>query len=401
MGLKNRLQHKGNLEEEFDEQIGEGGSHLHWETHLQPQAANRSSSLRHSPSTVSLDPLPSFLTQTPLGTPCEELVELKPMAQIPVKEKQRVKEASVPLPRQTIEQVKEAPKRFRQKAGHHKKAVKTYQGARAFGFIHRWVYEEVRLSMSKMSIVSLVLGLLFLGTLFFIIGFLAAVATIEPSTGGGGRGSQSVWQASNTPEKGGGKGFGHALGAVGGGIVGKAVGQQLGSIGKVVGASVVVPKSLQPFARYGMGRVNAEVRRDVRQVNPFVHRRKGREPAPVLEQQPYDIQQPGGVQQYASSYGGSQGGQAYRPPGSVPAPVGYQQPAAISQTGQGMQGGYNQGYAPPQQQPMMQQPYYPQPMQQQAYQQPMAPQQMMAPQQQMMLEPQYQQQMEPQQGYYR
>jgi hypothetical protein len=138
--------------------------------------------------------------------------------------------------------------------------------------------------MSKMSIVSLVLGLLFLGTLFFIIGFLAAVATIGSSPSGGGSSPSTTWQASNE-KKGGGKGFGHVVSSIGGGIVGKVVGHQIGSLGKVVGTSSVVPKSLQPFARYGMGKAQSEIRRDVRQVNPFVSQKRRRALSP--EQQPY------------------------------------------------------------------------------------------------------------------
>lgn len=367
MGLKNLFQHKENREKPFG-----------------TQAANRSSFLssgRPSHSSVSRDPLPSFLTKTPLGTPCEEIVELKSMAEMPVRGKQKVRDTGVPLQRQAAEAVREVPKRFKQKTGQRKKPIKSNQGARAYGFIYRWVYEEVRLSMSKMSIVSLVLGLLFLGTLFFIIGFLAAVATIGPSPSGGGNPPSTTWQASNEKK---GKGFERVMS----GLVGKAAGQQIGSLGKIVGTSSVIPKSLQPFARYGMGKVQGEIRRDVRQVNPFVSQRRR---APLPEQQSYGPQQP---QQYVSPYGfqgGSpQQGQAYGPP---PTAVGYQQPASVPQSG------YNPGYLPPQQQQMMQQPYYPQAMQQQAYQQPQM--QPMMPQQPMMPGPQYQQQMPPQQGYYR
>ncbi len=383
MELKNLLQQKEN-----------------WEKAFGTQAANRSCVLsegRSSHSSVSLAPLPSFLTKTPLGTPCEEMDGLKPMAEIPVRWEQKVSDSKGPLQRQVVEPTREAPKRLKQKTGQRKKPVKLNQEARTYGFIYRWIYEEVRLSMSKMSIMSLVLGLLFLGTLFFVIGFLAAVATIGSSPSGGGGGKPlSTWQASNE-KKGSGKGFEHAVSSLGGGIIGKVVGHNIGSLGKVVGSSTVVPKSLQPFARYGMGKVGSEIRHDVRQVNPFVSRKRGRPVSP--EQQPYGPQQPAGYQQYAPPYasqGAPQGqfqGQAYGP---SPTALGYQQPAVVPPTAP--QNGY-QGYYPPPQQQMMQQPYYPQAVQQQAYQQPL-PQPMM-PQQQMMPGPQYQQQMPPQQGYYR
>jgi hypothetical protein len=356
-------------------------------------------------SSVSLEALPSFLTKTPLGTPCDETVELKPAAEIPVRRVEKAKGLKVSLQKQAVDPARGMSKKLKQKVVYGNKPVKSNQRARTYGFIYRWVYEEVRLSMSKMSIVSLVLGLLFLGTLFFIIGFLAAVTIIGSSTSVA-ENSPSAWHASNAHsdgKKSGGKGLGQVVG----GFVGKTVGKQVGSFEKAVGAPVIVPKSLQPFARYGMGKVEGEVKRDVRQVNPFVSHRRAKPLSP--EQQPYNPQQsyspqppmvpqqPVVPQQYASPYGyqgASPQNPVYAPPQTA---VAYQQPPAISQ------GGYNQGYALPQQQQVMQQSYYPPPMQQQPYQQPRV--QQVAPQQQMMVNPQYQQQyqqqMPPQQGYYR
>ena len=376
-------------------QVGNRGSYLYWDESSEPKAANRSSFGREgtlSYSSVSLDPLPSFLTKTPLGTSCDEAVELNPKFGATMQGRQKVRSSSVPLSNQVAEQRREVPKRLRQKIRSQRKSVKSSQRTHIYGFIYRWIYEEVRISMSKMSIASLVLGLLFLGTLFFIIGFLAAVSTIGSSSNEG-RTSSPVWQASNTQDdkKGAGKGFGRVVNNIGGGIVGKVVGHQIGTLGKVVGTSSVVPKSLQPFARYGASRVRGEIREDIRQVNPFVSHRRRRPPAE--EQQLYGPQQPGGTQQYPSPYG-SQGtslpGQTYSSPSMA---IGYQQPDLMPQ------GGYNQGYSPSQQQPMMQPPYYSQPMQQQAYQQPLV--QPMVPQQQMMPGQQYQQSMPPPQGYYR
>lgn len=394
MNLKDIPQHQENWEEPFGMQVGSRSSYLYWDEFSEPKAANRSSfgyEGRHFSSSVSLDPLPSFLTKTPLGVPCDEAVEVNSRMSTSVQGRQKVRSSSASSQSQVVEQRREVPRRLRQKTGQQRKSVKSSQRVRTYGFIYRWIYEEVRISMSKMSIASLVLGLLFLGTLFFIIGFLAAVSTISSSTSGEGT-SSPVWQASNTQDdkKGAGKGLGRVVNNIGGGIVGKVVGHQIGALGKVVGTSSVVPKSLQPFARYGMGKVRGEIREDIRQVNPFVSHRRKRSPAG--EQQFYGSQQPGGEQQYPSPYS-SQGispqGQVYGPPSMA---VGYQQPAAISQ------GGYSQSYAPPQQQ-MMQPSYYPQPMQQQAYQQPAT--QPMVPQQQMIPGQQYQQPVPPPQGYYR
>jgi hypothetical protein len=69
----------------------------------------------------------------------------------------------------TVEQTKQLSKKPKRKAEQSKKIVKPYERGGENRFIHRLVYGEVRLSMSKMSIMSLVLGLLFLGALFFMV----------------------------------------------------------------------------------------------------------------------------------------------------------------------------------------------------------------------------------------
>lgn len=428
MGLKNHLQGKKNWADPLGEPVAERDSYLYWkEFQSGSQAANQSSFLNgesFSHSSVSHGPPPSFLIRTPLGTPHEEVVELKPEGD-PARQ-QYEGMLLVPSLMSTSEQAKQIPKKLKQKTELLKKPVTSHKRAGEHGIIHRWVYEEVRLSMSKMSIMSLVLGLLFLGTLFFIIGFLAAVATLK--TDEGGHHSQSAWQASNAPlqgeqshgSQGGGGQLGRMVGAVGGSLVGNAVRKQLAPVQKVAGATTaIVPRPLQPFARYGTNTAHAHVQSASNQVNPF----RG---MPIATQQPHaGVQQPPEApQQYAPPQA-----QAYASPPNFPPASGYQQPTAVPQGGQG---GYAQAYVPQQQQMMMpqqmppqQQPYYQQPLQQQPLQQqPRAPQSMMVPQmapqmvpqpqmvppqQQMMMQPQqyqqpmvpYQQLMAPQQGYYR
>ena len=78
MALKNLLMVKKNGRGLFEEDDEKWGSNVYWDGgQSQPQAANQPSFLRGeapSHSSVSYEPLPSFLTQTPLGTPHEETV---------------------------------------------------------------------------------------------------------------------------------------------------------------------------------------------------------------------------------------------------------------------------------------------------------------------------------------
>ncbi|MCE3231314.1 MAG: hypothetical protein K0R52_1242 [Alphaproteobacteria bacterium] len=400
--MNNRRVVKKNWDGPFEEAEQYGPTVAEEELHFHPRPANGPSFLREeAPSTASMpyDPPPSFLTQAPLGTSCEEAVDLKRWAEISGIGKQDGTVDTVPLARKAFEQPRQIPKKLKKRP---------YGRDEGNGFIHRWVYEEVRLSMSKMSIMSLVLGLLFLGTLFFIIGFLAAVATLKQDDAGHAR---SAWQASNTQAQGGqgGRKLGAMVGSAGSSLVGNEVHKQLAPLGKVMGtASAAVPRPLQPFARYGVGSAQTEVRSVGKQVNPFMpYRRIG-----ASEQQTY-----GGVQQQPSGapqgYPASQG----QPYGFPATPAGYPQPVANLQ---GEQGGYGQGYVPEQPPPMMmpqpmlqqggQQSSYPQPMQQPMgapYPQMMGPQPQMVPQQQQMMAQQpypphayYPQQMMPQ-GHYR
>lgn len=327
-------------------------------------------------------PLPSFLTQTPVGTPYVDPVE-------------------------AVQQPAESPK---EQAKRHKRK-------RTNGFIQDAARRKAKRSMSKMSIMSLVLGLLFLGSLFFIIGFLAAVATLKSDDRK--HGSLSAWQASNINsqedqvQEGQGRKSAHGSGGFKGGLLTGVIQKQLASspLGKAVGAaSASVPAPLKPFARYGIKSSQAEVKSVTAQVNPFATRRRqgvGPQGYDNAQQQPPVAPQPYPPLESQPSYGAS---------------VPYPQPVASLQANP--QGGYYNQAPLPQQPPMMQyppqQPSYQQPapmMQQQPYyyqqppQQPSQqigmPQPMMAPPypQQMGAQqlpyPSYPQPMPPQQGYYR
>jgi hypothetical protein len=376
---------------------------------LQPegQTANRSSYVSNEVAfhpSVSQGPPPSFLTQTPLGTPHEESAEFRPRAESLANRQQDEWAANPPSLEKKFEQAVPASVIFEKQMVQPRRTQRIRKGADKNGIVHRWVYEEVRLSMSKMSIMSLVLGLLFLKA----------------------HSSHGAWQASNAPAQGeqaqGGSG---RLGNIAGVVAGHEINKQLQPLARAVGAtSAIVPAPLQPFARYGIGSARAQVRSTVREINPFVHRG----PHAHTQQHYPGAQQPPVMQ--------PQYGQPYANQAAYPVQTGgYQQPGAMQQAGYG---GVAYGQAAPTQQPMMmqqqpmqpqpiqqqpmqqqpmqpqmmqqpmQQPYYQQAMQQQPVpQQPMAPQQMMAPQQQMtpqqqmMQAPAYPQQMASQQNYYR
>lgn len=383
MELKSYLQDKITRQDPLEKEDERYGSYLHPKPfHADGSAINRSSFLNgeyHSHSSVSHGPPPSFLTKAPLGTTPEEVIEFMPKRELIVKRQEHEGMLpTTPSNRHAFEQAKQAPKRLKQKRKWLKMPDNTRRKVSKNGIVHRWIYEEVGLSMSKMSIMSMVLGLLFLGILFFIIGFLAAVVTLKSQEGGKAHSSQSAWQASNKPahgDHGGGGSLGTIAGHLGGSIAGQAISKELQPLNKIVGKTAsIVPAPLQPFARYGMNAARRQVQDVNRQVNPFAPHRR-----PVAAQQPYG----GAQQQYPMTQ-----------------PQGYQQQMPFPQGG-------NPAFAMPQQQMMLPQQQM-SPQQQFSYQQPVAPQQqmmpqqMMGPQQQMMMQqPQYQQQMMTQQGYYR
>jgi hypothetical protein len=211
--------------------------------------------------------------------------------------------------------------------------------------IQQLVYDEVKFSMSKMSIAVLMVSLMFLGALFFVIGYLSALTSISSTSP-----SQSSWQALSThpgdaqhhpSQK-----QRHGLGGFFDRYAHSQVQQGLSDLkNKESSVALMVPKPLQPFARYGVGQANVQTRKLANQVNPFANRKNMG--APVVPQ-PYGPPPP----------------QPYGPHGQMqqqPAPQ-YQQPPQYP---------YSQpGYPPPPQyQPPP--PYtmqeYPQPRAQQPY----------------------------------
>lgn len=409
-----------------EKQSNRTGSYRHTQP-VQPnhQAANRPTYENVNTTyqvPVSQGPPPSFLTNTPLGTPNDETGALRSMRHNSISSQPSVRSNNHTSLEETYIHRASGSAMIEQHVEPPRMMPNVTKRARKNGFVHRWVYEEVRLSMSKMSIMSMVLGLLFLGALFFIIGFLAAVATLK--TEEHQHDSHSAWQASNTPAQedhrhgaGASGRLGHIATTVAGTAVGGAVHKQLQPLQKALGATAhIVPAPLQPFARYGMGSARAQVRYAGREVNPFVHKGPQAYAQPhypnapqqgMNMQQPYPQQYPtqtnypmqGGFQQ---SGGMPQGGQAGYPAGAYGQGQPLQQPIMMQQPAQ-------QPMMQQQMQQPMQQPYYQPTMQQQqfqqapAVQQPMMspPQQQMYPQQPMMQAPAYPQQMMPQQGYYR
>jgi hypothetical protein len=345
-----------------------------------------------SPSTVSQGPPPSFLVSTPLGVPLEESVGSKPIVENHQPRQHNVGGQTVSLAR-TPKGANDAPKQLKKRAAQLKKPVKAANRVGKKGIKYRWINQEVRLSMSKMSIMSLVLGLLFLSTLFFIIGFLAAVTTLKSEEGK--HPPQSAWQASNQPAQDGPPGgkLGKMAAHMGGSILGREVRHELSPVrGALVSAAKIVPKPLQPFARYGMGSANVKVRQAASHVNPF-HRGRST-----------------GAQQQYQQYPAQQQAQSYAPPGSPQMPYGNQAPTAYPQGGGQVYGQPQQQQMQPPPQQMSQQMLVPQQQMipQQQYQQPMVQPMMQQPQQPqyqqpMMQQPQqqFQQPMVPQQGYYR
>ncbi|MBM3632511.1 MAG: hypothetical protein FJX03_02220 [Alphaproteobacteria bacterium] len=408
--MKNIHQIKKNWKNSFETQTEISEQHGYRNVSQSPyQAANRSSFLKEDynfHSSVSQGPPPSFLVKTPLGTPHEDTVEIAQKFEMLAKNQKELQSPHYLAPKTILEQENEVVALVKEKDERLQKLKILKGAADKNGMVHRWIYKEVRLSMSKMSIMSTVLGLLFLGALFFIIGFLTAVTTLKAEESQ--HNSQSAWLASNNPEQqhaGKGGALGTIATRVGGNYVGGALRKEFSPLGKALGtASAIVPAPLQPFARYGIGTARANVQSATRAVNPFATRRG----------QPQESSYGGNPQPMAmgQQYAGPQG-QQYMSSGATP--VGYQQPIGSAPSAY-----YGQGYGPAQQQPLMQQPIQ-QPMQQpmqQPTQQPyyyplsappqfLPPQQMMAPAQgqimvqQVMPQPQYAQQIVPQPGYYR
>lgn len=115
-----------------------------------------------------------------------------------------------------------------------------------FGYAYNWLLEELSFSMNKISLAGLIVGLMVLGSLFFIIGFLAAIATF----GTGGTASPTTWASANSQQQSHPSAIGKFAEAVGGKLIHDQaikVESRLGggALSKVVNH---VPPSLQPFA---------------------------------------------------------------------------------------------------------------------------------------------------------
>ena len=208
--------------------------------------------------------------------------------------------------------------------------------------IQQLVYDEVKFSMSKMSMAVLMLSLMFLGALFFVVGYLSALTSIDSGTSP----SPSSWQALSTHSE---DAQHHPSQKQNHGFSGffdryahSQVQQEVSGLkNKESNIALMVPKPLQPFARYGVGQVNVQTRKLANQVNPFANRKNVG--APVAPQ-PYGPPPP--HQPYAQ-YGQMQ---------QQPVPP-YQQPSQYPYS--------QQGYPPPQPQyqpppPYTQQVYPPQ-----------------------------------------
>lgn len=112
---------------------------------------------------------------------------------------------------------------------------------------HNWLLEEFSFSMNKISLAGLIFGLMVLGSLFFVIGFLAAIATFGTNNSA----APTTWASANTastnsqPSA-----LGRVASSIGGSIVRDKVARLESHLGGGALSSVVtkVPPSLQPFA---------------------------------------------------------------------------------------------------------------------------------------------------------
>lgn len=194
----------------------------------------RSHKLELVKSEVSLEAPPSFLTNTPLG------------------------EAIAPSQEKTI--------------SHGETSVRKKQPSRRTQK-PTWLLEELSFTMNKMSLAGLVFGLMVLGTLFFVIGFLAAVATLGTNT----KPTHPSWSSLNSapPQM-------QAAIAGGTGLVGQVAGKLLrdeatklqSKMGGGVLAGAItqhVPAPLQPFAQQAQNRFSAMAQQNInRAFNPVL-----------------------------------------------------------------------------------------------------------------------------------
>ncbi len=258
-------------------------------------------------SQVSQDAPPSFLTNTPLG---ETLKSPKAPSNFPSESIVKKKQPS-------------------------KKIQKT-----------TWLLEELSFTMNKMSLAGLVFGLMVLGTLFFVIGFLAAVATL-------GTNSKQTHHSWATLSSGPGAAAGAATGLAGR-IAGKLIRDEAVKLEAKMGGGALggvitqhVPAPLQPFAQQAQNRFASMGQQGINRVaTPLIAGVRGPQrfaaPAPTPgAASPFaprpSFQQPPLPQRPAAPV-------AYPPP-TYPAPQPYTSP---SRTAPSAQNRYApQGYPPP------------------------------------------------------
>lgn len=113
-------------------------------------------------------------------------------------------------------------------------------------YTYNWLLEELSFSMNKISLAGLIIGLMVLGSLFFAIGFLAAIATF----GTGNTTSPTTWASANSQQQNHPSAIGKFAEAVGGKLIhDEAIKLESklggGALSKMVNR---VPPSLQPFA---------------------------------------------------------------------------------------------------------------------------------------------------------
>ncbi|WP_032113700.1 hypothetical protein [Candidatus Paracaedibacter symbiosus] len=133
---------------------------------------------------------------------------------------------------------------------------------------YNWLLEELSFSMNKISLAGLIFGLMVLGSLFFVIGFLAAVATF-----GTGRSSSSTSWASANQEHKGSTAVGKLAGTVGGKLLRDEVIKVESKLGGGALSKVVnhVPPALQPFAAQAQNQLAIKSQQHIEGISGTVH----------------------------------------------------------------------------------------------------------------------------------
>lgn len=147
-------------------------------------------------------------------------------------------------------------------------------------FIDNWIIQEFWFAMNKLSIVGLVTGLMFLGAIFFGVGFLTAYQTLPAPTVAQEsvaweQGIQRYGPASHQQQAQQGPLPGNTIVAgLAGGVIGNQVhnvasnhmGRLSGAMGSVQSK---IPAPFQPFVNYGTTRVNHNVAAQTYQATQF------------------------------------------------------------------------------------------------------------------------------------